>query len=262
MNVVGISMMKDEADVVDDVVRHMLANVDELIIADNGSTDGTREKLKEFSRDYPVHLRDDPEVGYYQSRKMSALAHDAVMTCGAEWVIPFDADEVWLPAYQPHKRDRSTLKEVLERLPDNERIAKATLYDHVATAEDPKGVSPFHAMRYRRVKPLPLPKVAARATSPVIIEQGNHGANYGVAAPNPVLEVRHFPLRSAEHMIRKARNGAAAYAATDLDHSLGAHWRDWGKLSDDQLREAFHRYYFSENPRKVAGLRRDPVLLL
>jgi len=105
--------------------------------------------------------------------------------------------------------------------------------------------------------------VAVRAREGLTIHQGNHGASFeGVDHPLTVtgqLEVRHYPYRSPEQMIRKARNGAAAYAAADLDPSVGAHWRQYGTLSDAQLTEVFYEYFWSASP-EADGLVFDPVL--
>ena len=41
----GVSMVRDEADVIEGTLRHMADEVDELIVADNGSVDGTTDIL-------------------------------------------------------------------------------------------------------------------------------------------------------------------------------------------------------------------------
>src|SRR5258706_10050034 len=83
-------LVKDESDVIADTVAHLLSQVDEVIVADNLSTDGTRDLLETM----PVTVIDDREVGYYQSAKMTKLARLA-LSHGHEWVVPCDADEVW-----------------------------------------------------------------------------------------------------------------------------------------------------------------------
>lgn len=241
MSTFAVSMIKDEADIVRTTIPRMMQQVDRVIVADNGSTDGTREILDRLD----VEVVDDAEVGYYQSEKMSALAERARRQ-GAEWVIPFDADEVWLT--------EGRIAALLADLPAEALICEAAVLDHVAT--DESGLSPW-----RRAEALPLRKVACRAREGLIITQGNHGAEFpGVRHPLRAngLEVHHFPYRSIEQMIRKARNGAAAYAATDLPEDAGAHWRGYGRLTDAQLAEVFARYFHSTDPI-ADGLVYDPL---
>lgn len=231
MTVFGVSMVKDEADIIETIIRHSITQVDALIVADNGSTDGTRDILADLAKDLPLTVIDDPEIGYFQSRKMTALANLA-REQGADWVVPFDADEWW---YSPFGR----IADILNGIPAQWLIASATLYDHVSTALDPDETDPTKRIRYRRLNPAPIPKVAVRCLDNLIIDQGNHGATYGFrpAALPGRLVIRHFPYRSAEQFISKVRNGAKAYSASDLPESAGAHWRGYGRILADSGEE-------------------------
>lgn len=249
----GISMVKDEADIVATTVAHMLEQVDHVIVLDNGSTDGTREILAELD----VDVIDDPEVGYYQSQKMSELAHRAG-DIGADWVIPFDADEWW---YTPH---HATIAELLNGTAEQWLTITAELYDHVATGADEDLADPVQRIGWRRTSPAPLPKVACRTRSDLIIHQGNHGATYdGGSTALAGLIVRHFPYRSAEQFVSKVRNGAAAYAATDLAFSEGQHWRQYGQLLDAHgpavVEDVFRTWFWVADPSVDPALILDPA---
>lgn len=246
-----VAMCKDERDVVDGFVEWMASQADFLIIADNGSTDGTRERLGELAQDFPLTVLDDPEVGYYQSRKVTALAALAAKR-GADIVIPADMDERW---YSPFGR----IADVLAGFPEAS-IFTAALYDHVATAADPDEADPVKRIGWRRRDPAPLHKVAVRPSLPVTIEQGNHGAFYSKpSVVGGMLIVRHFALRSPSHMVRKARNGGVAYAATTLPENVGAHWRQWNMLSDEQLGDVFREFYWAADPASDPSLIFDPA---
>lgn len=209
--IVGISMMKDEADICGPVIEHMLAQgVDRLIVADNLSTDGTREILESFPE---VEVVDDQIVGYYQSQKMTELAL-AAYRGGADWVVPFDADEFW---YWP-----------VGTLADYFGLTDAIMV-YARTYEQ------LGDKRSREMKR--LPKVAFRAQPDAVIAQGNHSVMFEVP-PGDVgggLLIREYQYRSLEQFIRKVRNGKAAYDATDLPEYEGAHWRRFGAMSDEEL---------------------------
>ena len=79
MIVAGVTMVRDEADIIVPVIRHMATQVDAIIVADNRSTDHTARLLLALQRELkvPIDIREDPEVGYEQARKMTHLAHEA-----------------------------------------------------------------------------------------------------------------------------------------------------------------------------------------
>lgn len=250
-------MVKDEADVVEEVVRHMLTQVDVVVMADNMSSDGTSDILSRIAQEFPARMfvPKDRDPAHYQSRKMSRLAAQAARG-RADWVVPFDADEIWYSA------DGRTIAEVLLSQPDDVSIVEALLFHHEATAADPGG-APTRSMGWRRQQPLGLPKIACRPLVPVTIHDGNHGADYGGRAGG--LEIRHFPYRSAEQFVRKARNGNAALSATDLPRSTGEHWRLYGEHlqehGEESLQAWFREHFYCEHPATHPGLVFDPAPL-
>ena len=118
-------MVRNEADVIEFCIEHHLAQgLDYIFICDNGSTDGTLEYLQNKSNtDSRVVLYQDP--GQYHQEKiinhLSALAYSN----GCEWVVPFDADEIWL--------SNETLKVNLSRI--TEPSVKIKLQDFIQSSE-------------------------------------------------------------------------------------------------------------------------------
>jgi glycosyltransferase involved in cell wall biosynthesis len=247
--VIGVTMVKDEADIILDCISNMLSQVDHVIVADNGSTDGTREILAQL----PVELVDDDEPAYYQSKKMSRLAYRAMQE-GAQWVVPFDADELW---YSPQGR----IAEVLES--QSRWVSEAPMFNHVATGVQ-NGHSPVENMVWRQRYAESFHKVACRTHPSLCIHEGNHGAYYThpVESERGLIFIRHFQYRSPEQFLSKVRNGARALELTSLPLDSGQHWRDFGIIlnehGEDAIREIFYQKYYCEHPEDDPDLVHDP----
>lgn len=227
--IVGVTMVRDEADIIGYTLRHLLEDegVDHLIVADNLSTDATRQILEGFPPKW-VTILDDHEPGYDQSAKMTRLARRA-HDIGAEWVLPFDADEYW---YAPD----STIAACLAECPSDVVIASG--WDHMPTNSDLASQCPFESMPYRKPTPQRLPKVAFRSHPQATVHVGNHD----VDRPGERCEglaYRHYQWRSLEQAKRKVRQGKSALEAAKLHFNYGTHWRTLGALNDLQLEAWF-----------------------
>lgn len=223
---VGISMMRDEADICETVVRHLLAEgIDRVIVADNLSTDGTGDILRSIGPE--VTVVDDPVVAYLQSEKMTTLAHRAA-ELGADWVVPFDADEL---LYSPHGRLCDVLTDRIEP------VQWVRAFEHVPMEwDDPDEPNPVVRIKHRKPQPKPFMKCVFRYDPHVRIWQGNHQVDHPGPFGGPgLLELREFQYRTLQHATRKVRNGKAAYDATSMPLSEGSHWREMGAWSDEEI---------------------------
>lgn len=256
--VFGICMVKNAEDIIGYVVQHMVEQVDHVIVADNLSTDDTRNVLNDVQWLNPsnVTILDDNDPAYRQSEKMTELAMLAGRL-GAEWVVPFDADEWW---FSPHGRIRDVI------VKHNFCINVAPMYDHVPTGVDGDDPNPMRRIAWRRSDKTPLHKVACRVKPDLTIEMGNHNATYTQHLPtynSDLLEVRHFPYRTPEQFVEKAVLGAVALELTDLPYEMGQHWRDYARIAETEgteaLKDVFRKWFYAVDPSEK-GLIFDPVV--
>lgn len=247
--VCALMLVKDEADIIEPIVGHLLGEVDHVVVYDNGSTDGTREILARLD----VEAHEDADPAYYQGPKMSRWARE-LGERGFEWVVPCDADEVWYVA------SGGRIADFLREMPDDVRVVRATLYDHVRTGLDPEDGNPIRRIGWRHLVGDGRGKVACRIRPDLVIDYGNHGASYSDGAVRTVggLIVRHFPVRSHEQYARKVRAGAAAIACTDAPEDVCRHWRRRGAMSDEDLRAEVARLHHHD-PRRNRRLVYDPA---
>ena len=175
-----------------------------MLVADNGSTDGTLDLLHDLARRAPVHVAVDTEPRYYQAAKMTRLA-DAARRAGAEWVVPFDADEYWFAA-------GTSLADHLRAT--REGLVRARLFN----------VFPTSTGGWRLdLTPHAFGKVAVRAHWAARLGIGNHTASHpGEHVPG--LYIAHYPWRSSAQLRRKGVQGGGALTDDQVAGGVGKHW--------------------------------------
>jgi hypothetical protein len=236
MKIVGISMIGNDADIVEPFVRHNLRLLDHLVIIVHCARDGTGEILNALQAEgQPLTLVVDDEPAYLQGERTTWLARQAYAALGPDFVFPIDVDEFLVPA------ERATIEATLESLPPAAPAARVRLRTFVVTTNDPADEpNPLRRIRYR---PRDEPKVSKIVLTPafsadpaLIIDHGNHallriGSSAGQlrlpsAAP---LELAHYPVRSAVQLMNKTIIGYLAHLAAGRSgveaERVATHWR-------------------------------------
>lgn len=212
----AVAMVRNEEDIIELSIRHLISQgIDRILIVDNLSTDNTRAILEKLSKSLPITLGIDHEKAYYQSEKMTFLC-DFAFAHGANWVIPFDADEFWYA-------QKGTLKDFIYS--QKSSILEARLYNQFPT-KDGKWV----------IDSLPHPdgKISFKKRKNFVVSMGNHEV-ITAGTKDSGLYIIHRPWRSKSQLINKLRQGYEALALTDIDETKGYHWRANGSASEDEL---------------------------
>jgi hypothetical protein len=245
----AITMVAEEEDIIGYTISHLLSqDINGILIADNVSKDGTRTILEHFKADYPrqIMIAEDAEIGYHQSKKMTMLAQIAARSFGATIILPFDADELWY-SIDPSKTVGGVLREF------NGIVSAAEMWNHYYVQSDIETeINPYRKMVWRSIESGRLAKCAYRYSSRAVIDMGNHQIldHHGNPVPSQKINlgIRHFPYRSAEQFVRKAKRGyQAMLAAPSLPRSTCLHWREYGESierhGEEQLKDHYRRHF-------------------
>lgn len=232
MRLVAVSIVKNEADIIEAFVRHTLAWVDHHLVFDHDSTDGTREILGALQGEgLPVTVFGDNHPGHIQQARSNHLTRLAAEKHGADWVLPLDADEILCGP------GRAALEQALQAA-GTSRPASLALLDYCASAaDDPAEPNPVLRLQHSRPSPSPTRKIfvpRALAIDPALVAGKGSHALYrdNQALPNSTLPdgfyLAHLALRSPEHQLlrvtraelQRLSRGQAA-AGLDVHYRLG-----------------------------------------
>ncbi|MFO1281920.1 MAG: glycosyltransferase family 2 protein [Burkholderiales bacterium] len=90
----GVSMMRNEEDIVEAFVRHNLAILDGLLVVDHNSTDATSAILASLCAErLPLVVMRNDSPGYLQAEVTTTAARQVFARTPADFVFPLDADE-------------------------------------------------------------------------------------------------------------------------------------------------------------------------
>ncbi len=270
MRIVAISCVRDEVDIIECFVRHTLCFAAQLVVLDNGSTDGTLAVLESL-RDEGLSLEivQDPSPGKYLSKRLTRLMHDiAIANHKADWTVPLDADEfIIVPG-----GGGLIAADASEDAP----IALAWRSYVPSSMDDPSQPNPVLRIRHRLVREnwdwvkvvVPTRLVAGTDAQ---IEQGSHGVVKEGRRITPIHDGRallgHFPIRSAGQFLAKTVVGHLQnQAMTDAQPGWGWHHREqFQRLRADpsafcaQFADVAHRYSVPAGTATTTDIVDDPL---
>jgi hypothetical protein len=257
-------LIKDEVDIIADNLKvHAGLGVDNFIVMDNGSKDGTRELLDELQKKYELTIIDRPVLDYQQSNWKTEMARLARSKYGAQWVITNDADEFWIPKEGDLKKELTATGSIIycpraNVLFDREAFDNGGKYyeqnNRVQFPIDyPKGIQLSQEQLSIMLGSI-HGKVMVRTLGLVRVKGGNHRAWHLWSKLNQMnssnVLVYHFPIRSKEHFISNIENRKAL-----LDKGvtkMGQHYKRWVKmLEQGKLEEEIERLVADKNYQTV-----------
>jgi hypothetical protein len=160
--------IRDEADVIGHNLRYHLAQgVDEFIVTDNGSTDGTLEVLRRYEAAGLLRLIEEPGRDFRREAHgwVTRMARLAATEMEADWVVHADADEFWFPV-------GGSLREVLATIPEGYGVVLAPRPEFVARPDGPGDFADRLTVREARSRL--RPKIAHRADPQATLHRGAH----------------------------------------------------------------------------------------
>lgn len=249
----------DEIELIGPCVDQLRAlGVDEFIVCDMASTDGTREFLSE---------REGPDFRVVDSSNSEPWEDwrsrntDAIRQSKADWVLVLDADEFPLVVGGDLERALSGIEANVVRLPrynivlqeggipvrlppSEDDYADLDLYSSPIVGSKPElGATDYW------LKLAPLPKIAVRPQALAELQYGMHNVTLHPGHDDsvvclPDVIIAHAALSTYPRFARKIENVREMFQlqAGRIPEDFGWHWRRWVELaSRGELEDEFRR---------------------
>lgn len=204
--VFSISMVKNEADIIESFVRYHCCIFDGMVIIDSFSSDNTLKILNQLKAEgKPIYILQDSSTEFTQNQKMTKLLYYTIDKYNPDIVVPLDADE-----FLTVSNSKGDPLNILNRIPMN-KVFHVKWRNYVPDSSDvidekfiPKRLKYARIDKYSFEKVI-IPKAIARKY-PLKLVQGNHtvkSISDSVMKKLYELEIAHFPVRSIKQVKSK-----------------------------------------------------------
>lgn len=254
MRIIGLSVVKNEDDVIEAMVRHNLQFLDHIHVVDNGSTDRTQEILTALVNEgLSITFEINEALQHIQADLLSALVNGGF---SEDHVVLLDSDEFLI----------CTADELRTLFEEARGPVTLPWVTYVPRPNDPQDdVNPLTRITHRRRREKPeYSKVVipAMVPRPVEVTAGSHGLKKIKATAHPSVKIGHFPVRSPAQIASKVLIGSWNMGLRDKGRKEGYQWHALaeeikanGLPDPEKLEEIGNRYA----AKALVRLVRDPI---
>jgi glycosyltransferase involved in cell wall biosynthesis len=225
MRIASITLVKDEADILEGFIRHNLHFVDRMYVVDDRSTDNTAEILRRLTEETTaVRLLQDGWTGAFQQARRTTAAMKRVLADEAwDVILALDADELICAA------DRATFESDISAIPPGHAGGFSALQYFAIASDDASIPDPLLRVRTALTSPSLFKSFVVAPINPDIsFGEGNHFLHLGeTQQPAHVLPrapLAHFAIRSADQIAIKCLKHYVGWRSrSDYKESLSSH---------------------------------------
>jgi len=201
MRLVGMMPVFNESDIIEEVIEHLLSQGVNLVVLDNGSTDGSYEICKKFEANNLIKLKQYKSTNFDYGL-LSRILYDMALEQKPDWIIRSDQDELLESGIT-----NTTLKDAIEKEDSKGfNLIQFDVFEFFMTDNDNEpGNSlreklPYyswqHDYTYRAWKHLPGTRVEDSLGHHPIFPEG-----FKYKIPEKKLVLRHYRFRNKQQAI-------------------------------------------------------------
>jgi hypothetical protein len=213
VKIIAVSTVRNEEAIIGKTLDHLFAQGITQVLLSDDSDDDTRSVYGTYGPEVRWLYCEDP---FDQSNEVTRLAHHA-RDMGADWIIPFDADEFW------KSTEPGTVRRTLEGVNPNITTIYAPMFLHVTWEE-------------RAIIQKPLGKCCFRPHTDMQVMWGSHHISNPGEAIHGILQIRELQYQSWDHFLQKIERSRELHSKPSTPKDVGTHMQRLIGMDETALR--------------------------